>query len=106
MLARQLSRLSRDLARLHQLRGGVDRAREIETRFADQLQRVRQELTREAPTKYTGSHDRDADRGTTESSAIGSAGRARGPYAPEGRRGAEGMRRKLDATRGSRPRAR
>ena len=41
LLARQLSLLGRDLARLHQLRGELDRAREIETGLGAELELVR-----------------------------------------------------------------
>ena len=44
VLARQLSLLGRDLAHLHQLRGEVDRARELETGFAGQLRQLHEEL--------------------------------------------------------------
>lgn len=44
VLARQLSLLGRDLAQLHQLRGEVDRARELETEFASQLRDLHEHL--------------------------------------------------------------
>jgi hypothetical protein len=44
LLARQLSLLGRDLARLHQLRGELDRARELETQFAGRLHELRRDL--------------------------------------------------------------
>ena len=49
MAARQLSLLGRDLARLHQLRGELDRARELETNYATELDRVHEHLTAHTP---------------------------------------------------------
>ena len=44
LIARQLSLLGRDVARLHQRRGDLDRARELETGFANQLRELHVEL--------------------------------------------------------------
>ena len=49
MAARQLSLLGRDLARLHQLRGELDRARELETNYATELDQVHEHLTAHTP---------------------------------------------------------
>jgi hypothetical protein len=49
MAARQMSLLGRDLARLHQLRGDLDRARELETKYATELDQVYQHLTAHTP---------------------------------------------------------
>ena len=45
MAARQLSLLGRDLARLHQVRGDLDRARELETNYATELDQVHDHVT-------------------------------------------------------------
>jgi hypothetical protein len=44
LLARQVSLLGRDLARLHHLRGELDRARELETELAGRLHELRRDL--------------------------------------------------------------
>ena len=49
LAARQLSLLGRDLARLHQLRGDLDRARELETNYATELDQVHEHLTAQMP---------------------------------------------------------
>jgi hypothetical protein len=49
LAARQLSFLGRDLARLHQLRGDLDRARELETNYATELDQVHEHLTAQMP---------------------------------------------------------
>ena len=48
-LARHLSLLGHDLARLHQQRGELERARELETGFASQLDQVHQQLGSPSP---------------------------------------------------------
>ena len=49
LAARQLSFLGRDVARLHQLRGDLDRARELETNYATELDQVHEHLTAQMP---------------------------------------------------------
>ena len=49
LAARQLSLLGHDLARLHQRRGDLDRARELETNYATELAQVHEHLTAQTP---------------------------------------------------------
>ena len=49
LAARQLSLLGDDLARLHQRRGDLDRARELETNYATELAQVHEHLTAQTP---------------------------------------------------------
>ena len=49
LAARQLSLLGHDLARLHQHRGDLDRARELETNYATELAQVHDHLTPKTP---------------------------------------------------------
>jgi hypothetical protein len=49
LAARQMSLLGRELARLHQLRGDLDRARELETGYATELAQLHEHLTAHTP---------------------------------------------------------
>ena len=49
LVARQLSLLGHDLARLHHRRGELDRARELETIYVTELDRVHEHLTAQTP---------------------------------------------------------
>ena len=62
LAARQMSLLGRDLARLHQLRGDLDRARELETNYATELDQVHEHLTAHTPRRAGRSRGRRGAR--------------------------------------------
>jgi hypothetical protein len=99
LLARQLSLLGRDLARLHQLRGELDRARELETGLATQLDQVHEHLAAQSPAAAA-----DPEAAATIAPVLT-------PMPPSRPGGADAhqdaaARRLLDATRRRRPRGR
>ena len=97
VLARQLSLLGRDLAHLHQLRGEVDRARELETEFASQLRDLHEHLESQSTRP-------PADPQATV--AIEPVLRPLPPFrpgAPDAQQEAAAARRVIDATQDRRP---